>query len=56
MDTYVTMWTCKKCHLTVPTRQKDAGFILGYGRPTGGYCPVDGYSHEWEEAIDGHWE
>lgn len=53
---YVTMWTCKKCGLTVQTRQKNPDSFVGWGKPSGGYCRADGYGHDWEEAIAGQYE
>ena len=55
MGTYVTTWSCKKCGLTIPTRQENAGFLYGYGCPKPGHCPC-GEEHDWYQIVDGHWE
>jgi hypothetical protein len=52
MSTYVTTWQCRKCGAVIPTRQKNAGFIMGYGRPNSGPCPA-GDSHEWHQIVEG---
>ena len=56
MGTYATTWQCSKCGAVVPTVQKNAGFILGYGsgQLKDGPCPKGG-SHEWHELTEGRW-
>ncbi|MBP5435372.1 hypothetical protein J6Z39_06090 [bacterium] len=55
MSTYVTVWQCAKCGAVIPTRQPNAGFLYGYGKPKSGPCPCGG-DHEWNEIVDGHYE
>jgi len=54
MSTYTTTWQCSKCGAVVPTQQREAGFIRGYGTPNSGPCPSGG-SHEWHELVQGQW-
>lgn len=57
MSTYSTTWQCLKCGAVVHTRQKDAGFLYGYGSSQlqSGPCPAGG-DHEWNELTHGTWE
>lgn len=54
MSTYRTTWSCSKCGITIPTVQRNAGFLYGYGKPKDGPCP-NGGNHDWYEIVEGTW-
>ena len=54
MGTYRTTWQCSKCGAVIPTVQRNAGFLNGYGKPKDGPCPAGG-NHDWYEIVEGTW-
>lgn len=56
MSTYRTTFQCRKCGIAIPTVQRNAGFLYGYGSSQlkSGPCPAGG-DHEWNEVTNGTW-
>lgn len=56
MSTYRTTFQCSKCGIAIPTVQRNAGFLYGYGTSQlkSGPCPAGG-DHDWHEVTSGTW-
>lgn len=53
MGTLRRLWQCSKCGITVPTTQRNAGFLNSYGllQLSKGPCPAGG-DHDWNGVHD----